>query len=120
MFGQIDNNQQRPRDPLANHAKYVKVIGCNQLTSCVALPSSPSITPQQVCDLNAGAFGSVVLALEKTTQRQVAIKFIPYVYGEHCCTDSRVYAQPRCWCGPPHMRTPPPHTGVGPPKSPNM
>lgn len=33
----------------------------------------------QVCDLNAGAFGSVVLALEKQTQRQVAIKFIPYV-----------------------------------------
>lgn len=82
MFGQIDSNQARPRDPLANHSKYVKVMGVVLHTQCQQLLYvQHSIYPHydQVCDLNAGAFGSVVLALEKTTQRQVAIKFIPYV-----------------------------------------
>ncbi|KAL4521907.1 hypothetical protein Ndes2437B_g07672 [Nannochloris sp. 'desiccata'] len=43
----------RPEDPLENHPKY-----------------------QKLKDLNSGTFGFVQLALDKTTGRQVAIKFI--------------------------------------------
>lgn len=59
-------------EPLTNHPKYQKV-GYSIAEQCRAR-HHPACT--QVRNLNSGTFGFVVLALDKTTGRQVAIKFI--------------------------------------------
>ena len=97
--------QQQKPEPLTHHAKYQKVQrgslgrlwgarsagrgrcapqrharGAGQLAGWLPrVPATrplPLACPLQVKDLNSGTFGFVQLALDRTTGRNVAIKFI--------------------------------------------
>lgn len=57
----------RPRRPTAAHSS-----PASNSTPCACCP----LLLPQIRDLNRGAFGFVVLALDKTTGEQVALKFI--------------------------------------------
>ena len=72
--------QGRGPEALAGHHKYQKVRGREsrepQRSELKPASSSATLFPSQIRDLNSGTFGFVQLALDKTTGRQVAIKFI--------------------------------------------
>jgi hypothetical protein len=86
----MSNLQNKRVEPLEGHPKYQKVrlihgrylqqSPCNQASSTPL--TTDTILPYsfggwlQIKDLNSGTFGFVQLCIDKTTGRQVAIKFI--------------------------------------------